>query len=342
MSGAGDALLDIARLQRWIDDKIPGQGEALSAHRLGGGSSNLMFRLERAGRAYVLRRPPRARYDATSHNIGREITLYAALGKTDVPHARLVTYSTDTEIIGAPFVVTAFVDGFSPLGVFPEPIESEPALRRQVGLGMVEGIAKLAKVDWCGIGLEGFGKPAGFLDRQVDRWMGQLERYRTREIPLLNELARWLADNRPQQGAAGIIHGDYSFPNTMFAPSPPVRMAAIVDWESATIGDPLLDLGHLLAGWCDPGETRTYLQRVNWKHMPTRAEMAARYAELTGLSVANVDYYRALALFKLAIILEGAYARFLNGQSDYEGHRTLDVRVPQFIEQAYSFTRTAA
>jgi aminoglycoside phosphotransferase (APT) family kinase protein len=136
------------------------------------------------------------------------------------------------------------------------------------------------------------------------------------------------------------MHGDYSFPNVMIARDTPVRVKAIVDWESCTIGDPLLDLGHLLAGWCDPGEHRTYLRDINWRGMPTREELAMRYAELTGLSVTYIQYYRALALFKLAIILEGAYSRVVAGLNDYAPHRTLEQRVPQFIEQAWGFTRT--
>jgi aminoglycoside phosphotransferase (APT) family kinase protein len=334
-------LIDVGHLQDGIDQRIPGRGELVEVTRLHGGSSNLMFKLERAGRAYVLRRPPRERYDPTSHNIKREVTLFTALAKTDIPHPRLATYCEDADVIGAPFVVMEFVDGFSPVGVFPEPMESDLSLRRAIGFGMVDALAKLAILDWRGVGLEQFGKPVGFLERQVDRWMGQLGRYRTRDIPHLDALAQWLRDKRPAQAATSLMHGDYSFPNVMFARQPPVQMAAIVDWESATIGDPLLDLGHLLAGWCDPGETRTYHKNVDWKAMPTRQELAARYAELTGLPIENINYYRALALFKLAIILEGAYARFKNGQSDYEGHRTLDVRVPAFIEQAYSFTQAA-
>ena len=135
------------------------------------------------------------------------------------------------------------------------------------------------------------------------------------------------------------MHGDYSFPNVLFARNPPWRIAAIVDWESATIGDPLLDLGHLLAGWCNPGETETYLRDVDFTALPTREQLAARYAELTGLPVDRIHYYRALALFKLAIILEGAYSRYLQGKSTYAPHRTLEHRVPAFIAQAYSFSR---
>ena len=180
MSEELEALLDVGRLKSFIDSRIPGRGEQLSVTRLRGGSSNLMFRVERAGLVYVLRRPPRERYDPTSHNMEREVTLAKALCKTDVPHPRLVTYCDDPAVIGAPFTLMEFVDGFSPIGVFPEPFESDPALRRQIGFGMVEALATLARVDWRHIGLESFGRPDGFLERQVDRWLGQLARYKTR------------------------------------------------------------------------------------------------------------------------------------------------------------------
>lgn len=334
-------LLDESRARDWLEDRLPLAGGPITFAPITGGSSNLLFLVEQNGRKFVLRRPPREKYDPTSHNMAREVRLLEALGHTDVPHPRLIAFCSDADIIGAPFLVMEHVDGFSPVGRFPEPFESDAGARRAIGLGMVEALAKLPKVDWKAIGLDGFGKPDGFLDRQVDRWMGQLERYRTRDIPHLEPLAKWLADNRPAQVTQGLMHGDYSFPNVMYARDVPVRMAAIVDWESCTVGDPLLDLGHLLAGWCDPGEERTYLRGVDWRGMPTRREMAARYTELTGLPIDSLEYYRALALFKLAIILEGAYSRVIKGQNDYAPHRTLEQRVPAFIEQAWGFTRAA-
>jgi aminoglycoside phosphotransferase (APT) family kinase protein len=335
-------VIDEASLASWLATQLPMGRDDLVVTPLLGGSSNRLYRLSyAAGPSYVLRCPPREKYDPTSHNVSREITLLSALGKTDLPHSRLITSCSDTTVIGVPFLIMAFVDGFSPVGLFPEPFESSNTQRRQIGVAMVEALAALAKLPWSVIGLKDFGKPEGFLLRQVDRWMTQLTRYQSREIPHLHDLAEWLKRNQPTQQHTSLIHGDYSFPNVMIARQAPVRMAAIVDWESSTIGDPLLDLGHLLAGWCDPGESRTYLRDIDWRGMPTREELAARYAELTGLSVASIEYYRALALFKLAIILEGAYARFLKGQSEYEPHRTLEQRVPQFIEQAWGFSQAS-
>jgi len=341
VTGDHGGLLDEARVTAWLDSRLPGAGAPFAISPITGGSSNLLFRIERAGQVWVLRRPPRERYDPTSHNTAREVRLLRALGRTAVPHPRLVLECEDAGVIGAPFLVMDYVDGFSPIGQFPEPFASDPGLRRRIGFAMVEGLATLHAVDWKAAGLDGFGKPEGFLERQVDRWMGQLARYRGRDIPHLDALADWLRDNRPEQVATSLMHGDYSFPNVMIARDLPVRQAAIVDWESCTVGDPLLDLGHLLAGWCDPGETRTYLRDADFTGMPTRAEMAARYAELTGLPVDALAYYRALALFKLAIILEGAYARVLRGENDYAPHRTLEQRVPAFIEQAWGFARSA-
>lgn len=334
-------LLDEERARAWLQAHLPGRGDAIRFAPITGGSSNLLFLVEQDNRQYVLRRPPREKYDPTSHNMEREVRLLQALGRTNVPHPRFIAFCDDAEVIGAPFLVMEYVEGFSPVGRFPAPFESPESWRRAIGFGMVEALATLPKVDWKAIGLDGFGKPDGFLDRQVDRWMGQLGRYGTRDIPHLDQLAKWLADNRPAQVAQGLMHGDYSFPNVIYAPDLPVRMAAIVDWEACTIGDPLLDLGHLLAGWCDPGEEQTYLRDIDWRGMPTRREMAARYAELTGLPVDHLEYYRALALFKLAIILEGAYSRVIKGQNDYAPHRTLEQRVPAFVEQAWGFTRAA-
>jgi aminoglycoside phosphotransferase (APT) family kinase protein len=332
-------VLDESRLVKWMQGRLPDAGGEITLHPLAGGSSNLLYRLDVGRHSYVVRTPPRAKYDRSSHNISREITLLGALGKTSVPHPRLLGHCDDADVVGVPFMVMTFVDGFSPVGVFPEPFEGDESARHQIGMCMVEALAGLANLNWQKIGLANFGRPEGFLERQVDRWMGQLARYQTRGIPLLEDLANWLRDNRPRQQRVCLMHGDYSFPNVMIARRMPVQIAAIVDWESSTIGDPLLDLGHLLAGWCDPGETETYLRDMNWHGMPTRKALALRYSELTGLSFDAIQYYRALALFKLSIILEGAYSRVIAGENDYGPHRTLEQRVPMFVKQAWGFTR---
>lgn len=328
-------------LSEWLDKQLDGPAKPILAEPLKGGSSNLLYKIHRGEDTFVLRRPPRVRYDKTSHNVTREIRLLTALRNTDVPHPRLIAASDSTDVIGSPFLIMSHVDGWSPVGKYPHPFENDLAARKEIGIAMIGGLAKMAAVDWRAVGLEGFGKPEGFLERQVDRWMGQLQRYQTRKIDHLSDVARWLETNRPMQYSTGLMHGDYSFPNVMLSASPPLRLAAILDWESCTIGDPLLDLGHLLAGWCDPDETATYLRDVNWRGMATREQLLVRYAKLTGASLDNIEYYRVLALFKLAIILEGAYARYKNGQNDYAPHATLKQRVPAFIKRAWKIAQVA-
>lgn len=331
-----DGLIsDPDALQRWFDANLPGGPGPVSVSRVKGGASNILFRLDRDGTAYALRRPPRAANDPTSNNIAREVRLLEALKATDVRHARLVGASLDPAIIGAPFVVMEWVDGFTPWDPMPEPFASDPGVRHQMGFELVDALADVAKVNWKAIGLEGFGKPDNFLERQVDRWSAQLERYQTREIPHLAEVASWLRRHPPQAGCVGLMHGDYSFANVMFAPSTPVQLVAVVDWEMATIGDPLLDLGHLLGAWEDETTGASWATFTDTTlGFPTRAEMAARYAARTGLPVDRLDFYIALALFRLGIIMEGAYARYALGKSDLSQHKAMETKVPAMIAQA--------
>jgi len=189
-------------------------------------------------------------------------------------------------------------------------------------MAYVDGLIELQKVDWRAKGLESLGKPDGFLERQVPRWLAQLEGYRTRKIPEEDFLAGWLEANRPTMSPAAIMHGDYSPFNVMVANDRPVRLAAIIDWDTGTIGDPLLDFGHLLARWTEPGEAGA-LGHADEKAggYPTRAQMAARYAEATGRDLSALPYYEALSLFKLAVILEGGVARAKKaGTPDSENH----------------------
>lgn len=176
-------------------------------------------------------------------------------------------------------------------------------------MAYVDGIAELSAVDWRARGLDGLGKPEGFLERQVARWLAQLDRYHTRDLPHLEFLTKWLDSNRPTMSAAGIIHGDCSPFNVMVAPRPPVRLAAIIDWDTGTIEDPLIDLGHLLARWTEPGEEPVITLRAGGVDgYPTRAAMAERYGARTARDLSALPYYEALALSKLAVILEGRHA----------------------------------
>ena len=276
------------------------------------GMANALFFVRRGAHEWVLRRPPPVVNAPGASDMVREWRVLGALEGTPVPHPQPLLLCEDVDVLGSPFLLMARVDGFTPVGILPSPFAGEAgaAGRRELSLAMVDAIAHLAQVDWRARRLVGFGKPDGFLDRQVPRWLAQLDRYRTREVPELEFVCTWLDGHRPTDRVSGIMHGDYSPFNVMIAPDRPGRVAAVVDWDTSTIGDPRLDIGHLLARWTEPGEE--FVIGVDLEErggLPSRAELASRYEASTGEPLDHLPYFQALSLFKLAIILEGTYAR---------------------------------
>jgi aminoglycoside phosphotransferase (APT) family kinase protein len=329
-------LVDVGRLEVWVGDRLPGAGEPLEVERISSGASNEMFELRRGGGRWILRRPPRHGVAPGAHDVLREVRVLRALDGTPVPHPRPLLVCDDPSVIGAPFYVMERIDGFTPREPLPPPFDADLGARHAMGIALVDGLAALALVDWRAAGLEGFGRPQGFLERQVGRWLSQLERYRTRELPGLDRVAHWLEERRPPMGEPAIIHGDYQFVNVMFAHGAPARLAAIVDWEQSTIGDPLLDLGWLLAGWSEEGEELRFGSKYlpDRRGFPTRDELADRYASRTGRDLGRLDYYVVLSLFKLACVLEGSYYRFVTGRSDNPLHERMGPLVLELVEQA--------
>lgn len=307
-----DARPDLEALSTWAGEHLGDPSEPLTATRIGAetGIANALYELRRGDRAFVLRRPPTVLNDKSAGDMVREWRILKALEGTMVPHPTPRLLCEDPTVIGAPFLIMDKVEGFTPGYELEEPFQSDPDLRRGLAEAYVDGLVDLAAVDWKARGLDGLGKPEGFLERQVSRWLAQLDRYRTRDLPELHFVTNWLERNRPTMSPAAILHGDYSPFNVMVAPEPPARLAAIIDWDTGTIGDPLLDIGHLLARWTNPGEEPVLtMQAGGVDHYPTRAEMSARYAERSGRDLSALPYYQCLALFKLGVILEGRVAR---------------------------------
>jgi aminoglycoside phosphotransferase (APT) family kinase protein len=314
-----EGLVDAQALARWMDaEALPGQGELPELSPIAGGASNEIFELRRGGRRMVLRRPPREVPPGRNETMLREYRVLRALRNSDVPHARVLGGCDDESVLGAFFYVMDFVDGWSPMNSdgWPEPFANDLALRAGLASELVDAIAALARVDWRAAGLEGFGKPEGFLERQVDRWLHHLSRFRFREIPGLEEAGEWLRRRVPAEYPTGIIHGDYQFANVMFRHGAPARMAAVVDWEMSTVGDPVLDLAWMLMGWPDPGDAENRMGYVDYSGMPGRDEIMQRYSLASGLDLAHIDYYLVLARFKMACVLEGGYARYVQGGAD--------------------------
>ncbi|GAA5079031.1 aminoglycoside phosphotransferase (APT) family kinase protein [Thermocatellispora tengchongensis] len=312
-------VIDFDALGAWMDAQgLPG-GPFEDVSPVAGGTQNVMVRFSRGGVPYVLRRPPLHLRAKSNEVLRREARVLAALGGTPVAAPRLVAACTDESVLGgAVFYLMEPVDGFNASTGLPEPHASDPAIRHRMGLEAAAALAELGRVDHEAVGLAGFGRPEGFLERQVPRWMGELEGYSALDgypgpdIPGLERTAAWLEDNRPAAFTPGIMHGDYHLSNLMFAYDGP-RVAAIVDWEMCTIGDPLLDLGWLLATW--PGGEGDWGIGTTITGLPEGRELVAHYAALSGRDLSAINWYATMACFKLGIVLEGTHARACAGKA---------------------------
>ncbi len=308
--------IDLARLAQWMDDQgLPGKGEEITHRFVAGGSQNEIYEIRRGELHAALRIPPPGAPGARDAGILREWRIIEALDGTDVPHTPAIAACTDPSVLGRTFYLMGFVDGWSPMGLeerrWPAPFDTDLDARKGLAYQLVEGIALLGAVDWRAKGLHDLGRPDGFHERQVDRWTAFLERVKGRELPGFDEAAAWLRTHRPIDYVPGLMHGDYQFANVMYHHGAPARLAAIVDWEMGTVGDPKLDLGWVVQGWPDDTDdpaasTSGY---VDMYGMPSRDQVLAHYAEVSGRQVDDIDYYVILAKWKLAVVLEQGYQR---------------------------------
>jgi aminoglycoside phosphotransferase (APT) family kinase protein len=330
-------LCDPMRLALWLDAQGLEPGAPLTVERITTGHSNETFLLRRGRAVWVLRRPPRVPLAASAHDMAREARLLRALAATNVPAPRLVTACDDVDPIGAPFHLTQWLDGWVIRERLPEPFQA-PTARARVGEAFMEALVALHAADWRALGLADFGRPEGFLARQVARWTKQLETYRQRALPDMEALAAWLSDHRPPGEAPTIIHGDYHLDNVMYAPALPPHVVAILDWETATIGDPLLDVGLATALWPDADDPPLPLgEGLNLGRLGgfgSRRELAAHYARMCGRTIEQLPYYQALGLFRLACILEGSWARHVRGAADDPAFALLEEGVPAMARRA--------
>ena len=314
--------VDFAILSAWMDEQgLPG-GEIGVVDRLVGGTQNILLRFERGGRHFVLRRPPIHKRPNSDETMRREARVLAALRDTDVPHPGLIAACGDEALLGAAFYLMEPVDGFNAGQGLPELHEGDPDMRRAMGFSMAEGIAALGAVDYRAVGLEGLGRPEGYLERQVSRWRHQLDSYSEMEgypgpeIPGVEEIAKWLDADRPQDSQPGILHGDYHIANVMFSFDGP-ELAAIIDWELATVGDPLLDLGALVASWPDDdGNGPLGNSGGGLQGLPSASELIEHYGAHSTRCLEAMDWYVVLACYRLGIILEGTHARACAGRAD--------------------------
>ena len=313
MTAESEPTLDVAALAAWMDAAgLPGAGLPIEQRFVSGGSQNEIFEIRRGELHGALRKPPNTAPAPRDEGILREWRIIEALDGTDVPHTEAIAVCKDPSVLGRPFYVMGFVDGWSPmaLGRWAAPFDTDPQARRGLATELIRGIVEMGKVDWQARGLADLGRPEGFHDRQVERWTRFLERIKGRDLPGLDEATNWLAVHRPLDFVPGVMHGDYQFANVMFRHGTPARLAAIVDWEMGTIGDPKLDLAWALQGWPEDTSAATGdIGYVDITGMPGRSELLAYYAEQSGRQVDDFDYYLVLARWKLAIVLEQGYQR---------------------------------
>ena len=308
-------MIDIARLETWMDEVgLPGKGEPIEHRYISGGSQNEIYEIRRGELHGAVRIPPPGAPESRDDGILREWRIIEALDGTEVPHTPAIGACTDKSVLGRTFYMMGFVDGWSPMnldGRWPEPFDSDLEARKGLAYQLVEGIALLGNVDWQAKGLQDLGRPDGFHDRQVDRWSAFLERIKGRDLPGFDVAAAWLRKNRPIDFIPGLMHGDYQFANVMFKHGAPARLAALIDWEMGTVGDPKLDLGWVVQSWPENTDdpSLTGAGYADLYGMPSKEQLVQHYAKVSGRQVDDIDYYIILAKWKLGVVLEQGYQR---------------------------------
>jgi aminoglycoside phosphotransferase (APT) family kinase protein len=320
-------------LEAWLDGRGLGRG-VLAVTRIGAGHSNATFLLERDGARMVLRRAPRPPLPPSAHDMLREARVLTALqGRARVP--RVLAVCDDDGVLGVPFYVMEELIGDVVTEGLPGSLGSAAA-RRLAGDDLVDALVELHAVDIAGAGLTDFGRPDGYLERQVRRFAALWEHNATRNVPLVAELASWLGDALPRSADACVVHGDYRLGNVMLDPEQP-RVLALLDWELATLGDPLADLGYLVATWSEADSPPTVLDLspvTRGEGFPSRGELVVRYGERSGRDVGTLAWYEVLALWKAAVFCEGLYGRYLRGETADPWTGSLGEGVPGLLRAA--------
>lgn len=309
---------DRGKLAAFLDDVL-GEHEPLLVEPMVGGGSCEIFGLQRGAARWVLRRAPRHASSTTAHDVAREYRILDAIKDTGVRIPRPIVVCSDPTVFGAPFYVMERIDGDVVRHDIPAAWCDHPEDQHRAFEELIDALAEIHAVDVQAVGLGDLGHPEGFLERQVSRWLAQLASYGGRDLPVAHELAVWLEAQRPAAQPAALFHGDYKMDNVLFASTSPPRLLAVVDWEMCSIGDPLVDLAWALIFHPEPGTAMGLgmhgTNAFDLAHLPPREALVERYAEHTGRDVTRLDWYEVFARWKLAIVLEGSYAKFVRGES---------------------------
>jgi aminoglycoside phosphotransferase (APT) family kinase protein len=329
--------MDTVRLARFLDDSLGDQSPITVEPMTGGGSCDI-FAVDRGPCRWVLRRAPRHASSATAHDVLREFRILDAIKGQPVPIARPVLPCEDPDVFGASFYLMERIEGVPIRSNLPAAWGRSPETDGRALEQLIDALAAIHAVDWRACGLGPLAPKPDYLSRQLDRWLAQLYSYGGRDLPSAGFVGDWLARSRPPDQEPALCHGDYKLDNVLFAPEPPPRLLAVVDWEMAAIGDPLIDLAWALIFHPGPEGTmplgRAKEPAFVADRLPTLAQLIDRYAAATGRGTADLRWYDVFARWKLAIVLEGSYAKYLRGESDKQLHQFFGAQVDLLLASA--------
>jgi aminoglycoside phosphotransferase (APT) family kinase protein len=333
-----DERLDETRLADYLRDRLPHSDNTLAVRQFGGGAANLTYLLDYGTHEYVLRRPPLGPVAASAHDMAREYRVLSVLHQAFPYAPRAFLYCDDESIIGAPFFVMERRRGVVVRRTMPPAYAALPDAARRMSEALVDALAAFHAVDYEGLGLGELGKPAGFIDRQIEGWYRRWQAAKTADLPDMDGVYAWLKSNQPANTQVSLVHNDYKLDNVMLAAGDPGQVVAIFDWDMCTLGDPLADLGALLTYWTEPADP-PYLQATAMMPLGepgflSRDALVARYAAKSGRAVDDIEFYHALGLFRLTVIVAQIYIRYARGQTQDPRFAAMEFMIPALARRA--------
>ena len=337
ISVRADEQFNENRVADFLRGKLPGTENPLTVRQFGGGAANLTYLLDYGSHEYVLRRPPLGPVAASAHDMARESKVLLRLWKAFPLAPRAYLFSDDESVVGAPFFIMERRHGIVVRHSLPQIYDPQPDAPRRMGEALVETLADLHAVDFSTLGLGGLGRPAGFISRQIEGWWRRWQAAKLADLPTMNAVYEWLRANEPPAGPPSLLHNDYKLDNVMLAADDPGRIVAVFDWDMCTLGDPLSDVGALLAYWClpdDPPHFQAMAMMPIDGRFPRRQELVAHYAERSGRDVSAIHFYHALSLFRVTVIIAQIYIRFVRAQTQDERFAAFGPRIPAAAQAA--------
>ena len=332
-----DERLDEQIIAEFLRGKLPGTENPLTVRQFGGGAANLTYQLDYGSREYVLRRPPLGPVAPSAHDMARESKVLLRLWRAYPLAPRAFLFSDDESIVGAPFFVMERRHGIVVRNSIPPTYDACSDAPARMSIALVEALADLHAVDYEAIGLGDLGRPAGFVNRQIEGWWRRWQAAKLEDLPAMDAVYSWLQANQPPEGPPSLVHNDYKLDNVMLDADDPGRIVAVFDWDMCTLGDPLSDVGALLAWWClpdDPPHFRAMAMMPLDDRFLSRAELIAHYAQHSGRDLSAIHFYHALSLFRVTVIIAQIYVRYVRGQTQDERFAAFGPRIPAAAQAA--------